>query len=242
MRFEDFITQSNSAKTPDELFEYLRKAVSNYGFDRVIFSVTFDGELPKDKNQLGIFHNYVESWDKYYKEKKYHLIDPVLRYAAMQTAPFKWSQLEKNFSLSPNQLKIFREGEEAGLWHGVGVPMRGSRGQLSGIALASSQKVDACEQNLDLIAAFCNQFYLAYKRFYIPSEKDEKGSFISLTPKETEVLHWLFNTKTDEEIATILGISKNTVDTHIRKIYEKMGVHNRIAAAIKGLMLGLIIP
>ncbi len=242
LQFEDFLTQSTNAKSPEELFSCLTTAVANHGFDKLIFSVTYDGDLPKDKNKLGVFHNYNESWDKFYREKRYDLIDPVLKCAATYSHAFKWSDLEKELILTPKQHRFFREGEDAGLLHGVGIPMRGSRGQLSGIALASSEKIDACDQNLDLLTAYCNQFYISYKRFFISTEKVAQQEMISLTVKETEVLHWLFASKTDDEIAVIMGITRHTVDTYIRRIYEKLGVHNRIGAAIKGLMLGLVTP
>ena len=43
--------------------------------------------------------------------------------------------------------------------------------------------------------------------------------------------------KTDEDIATILGISRNTVDTHMRHIFEKMSVNSRILAVVKALTM-----
>lgn len=42
-----------------------------------------------------------------------------------------------------------------------------------------------------------------------------------LTPREIEIMEFLLECKTSKEIAEILFISKNTVDTHRRKILEK---------------------
>jgi DNA-binding CsgD family transcriptional regulator len=48
-----------------------------------------------------------------------------------------------------------------------------------------------------------------------------------LSPRETEVLGWVEEGKTNAEIAVILGISPHTVRHHLEKILPKLGVENR---------------
>jgi DNA-binding CsgD family transcriptional regulator len=52
-----------------------------------------------------------------------------------------------------------------------------------------------------------------------------------LTTRENEVLHWLAAGKSNAEMAEILGISPSTVGKHLERIYQKLGVENRTAAA-----------
>jgi DNA-binding NarL/FixJ family response regulator len=52
----------------------------------------------------------------------------------------------------------------------------------------------------------------------------------SLTPREQEVLRELTLGKPNRQIAESLWLSENTVKTHLRKIYHKLGVANRAAA------------
>lgn len=49
----------------------------------------------------------------------------------------------------------------------------------------------------------------------------------ALSPRETEVLPLALKGRTAERIASELCISKSTVDTHLRRIYAKCGVHSR---------------
>ena len=49
----------------------------------------------------------------------------------------------------------------------------------------------------------------------------------SLSKRESEILPFVLRGRTGERIASELFISKNTVDTHIRRIYAKCDVHNR---------------
>jgi len=51
-----------------------------------------------------------------------------------------------------------------------------------------------------------------------------------LTPKEHEAMFLLCRGKTGPEIASAMGVSINTVKHHVRNIYAKYGVRNRIHA------------
>jgi DNA-binding CsgD family transcriptional regulator len=53
----------------------------------------------------------------------------------------------------------------------------------------------------------------------------------SLTPREREVLLWLTRGKSNSQIAQILGMKPSTVSKHLERIYPKLGVENRTAAA-----------
>ena len=61
-----------------------------------------------------------------------------------------------------------------------------------------------------------------------------------LTARETEVLACLRSSMSTAEIATSLFLSVNTVKTHQRAIYRKLGAEGRRAAVRRGLDLGLI--
>jgi DNA-binding response OmpR family regulator/DNA-binding CsgD family transcriptional regulator len=52
-----------------------------------------------------------------------------------------------------------------------------------------------------------------------------------LTAREAEVLYWLVKGKTNRDIGDILGASPATVKKHLERVYVKMGVETRTAAA-----------
>jgi DNA-binding CsgD family transcriptional regulator len=55
----------------------------------------------------------------------------------------------------------------------------------------------------------------------------------SLTAREAEVLRWVAAGKSDAQIGAILGISGRTVQKHLQRVYEKLGVESRTAAAMR---------
>ena len=61
-----------------------------------------------------------------------------------------------------------------------------------------------------------------------------------LTNREAEVLWWLAQGCTYERIGDRLGVSLNTVTTHIKSIYRKLEVHCAAAAVRRGIELELI--
>jgi DNA-binding NarL/FixJ family response regulator len=54
---------------------------------------------------------------------------------------------------------------------------------------------------------------------------------LALTQRESEVLYWVVKGKTNRDIGDILGASPATVKKHLERIYEKLGVETRTAAA-----------
>ncbi len=61
--------------------------------------------------------------------------------------------------------------------------------------------------------------------------KPEDLVALGLTPREAEVLFWVTQGKTNEDVMEILGTGLSAVKKHLGRIYEKLGVENRTAAA-----------
>lgn len=58
---------------------------------------------------------------------------------------------------------------------------------------------------------------------------------LNLTPRELEILQWLVEGLSYKKIAEKLFISPLTVQSHIKKVYEKLQVHSKSAAVSKAL-------
>jgi len=55
----------------------------------------------------------------------------------------------------------------------------------------------------------------------------------TLTLREAEVLHWVVKGKTNKDVGDILGSSPMTVKKHLERVFVKLGVETRTAAAGK---------
>ena len=54
---------------------------------------------------------------------------------------------------------------------------------------------------------------------------------LSLTRRQAEVLHWIAEGKTNEEISLILDLSFHTVKNHVSQLFQRLGAPGRTAAA-----------
>jgi LuxR family transcriptional regulator, transcriptional regulator of spore coat protein len=61
-----------------------------------------------------------------------------------------------------------------------------------------------------------------------------------LTERELDTLKWVLAGKTDWEIATILDVSRKTVNFHIENAKRKLGQSSRITAIAVALRDGLL--
>ena len=61
-----------------------------------------------------------------------------------------------------------------------------------------------------------------------------------LSERETQILRLLTQGKLDEEIAQELVLTEVTIRTHISRILAKLGLENRVQAALYGLRSGLV--
>jgi len=63
----------------------------------------------------------------------------------------------------------------------------------------------------------------------------------SLSPREQEILALLADGLLNKQIAARLGISTNTVKTHLELLFEKLGVATRAEAVATGVKRGLLL-
>ena len=61
-----------------------------------------------------------------------------------------------------------------------------------------------------------------------------------ITPTETRILQDLVAGKANKEIAFDFNISENTVKTHVKNVFDKLGVSDRTSAATLAIRRGLV--
>lgn len=63
---------------------------------------------------------------------------------------------------------------------------------------------------------------------------------LGISPRELEIIAALATGDSNKEMARRLGISPNTIKTHIARVYEKLEVQKRVQAIEKARFLGVI--
>ena len=67
-----------------------------------------------------------------------------------------------------------------------------------------------------------------------------KTGNVVLTKKQIEILRLVNDGLPNEEIARILCITEGTTKWHLHRIFGRLGVRSRTAAAAKGRQLGIL--
>ncbi|MEZ0226969.1 MAG: autoinducer binding domain-containing protein [Alphaproteobacteria bacterium] len=242
MVIEEFIEASNKAQTVDQLFELYKQAMHRLGFDRIIFSLMTDHVSIQRQAGHGIMLNYSEDWMKYYVENNCEVYDPVRRFMYSSPGAFTWEGLMEKPLHSDKQRVFMKEGDEAGMHDGIGVPLRGPRGAIAGVGAASSSGgVELADKKvMAYVNLLSHQFYTVY--LTLEAQRLTKGDqpVIRLSDREQEVLKWCARGKTKSEISDILGLSEHTVHTYIKDALKKLDANNMTLGVLKALQSGLI--
>jgi DNA-binding NarL/FixJ family response regulator len=64
------------------------------------------------------------------------------------------------------------------------------------------------------------------------------GSGVALSPREREVLHLVVDGASNDEIGVRLGISSRTVESHLRRLFDRLEVASRTELAARALREG----
>lgn len=82
---------------------------------------------------------------------------------------------------------------------------------------------------------------LTAKKSTAPFERNVAAiASLGLTPRECEILDLLASGQTNQELARTLGVSPNTVKTHLASLFAKLEVDRRVKAIEKARFLSLI--
>jgi DNA-binding CsgD family transcriptional regulator len=65
-----------------------------------------------------------------------------------------------------------------------------------------------------------------------PAPRRAQSGWEALTPTECEVVEEVCGGRSNPQVAERLGISRRTVEAHLRSIYAKLGISTRLALAI----------
>jgi DNA-binding NarL/FixJ family response regulator len=72
------------------------------------------------------------------------------------------------------------------------------------------------------------------------SDDDIAQRFDRLTPRELQILQLLADGRANDDIANELGVSRNTLRTHIQNTLMKLGVHSKLDAIVAAIRHGRV--
>jgi len=233
----DFIERMEQAPDTRGVERCLMDLAELFGFTTVFGGVVPGHDATRDEIPSRILVQRMPiEWATRYNDHGYVFRDPIVSHLQSARAPFSW---EEAYAASSNatDVKLIRgEACDFGLRAGHVVPVPTLDGSLATISFGG----DTPEMSADAKDALT--FAAAYavgRLLHVPRRAVDIE--VRMTPRETDVLLWAAEGKSDWDIATILGISRPTVLKHVRSARDKLDAMNRTHAVVKAIR-GRLIP
>lgn len=174
-------------------------------------------------------------WVAFYRRNRLYEVDPIPRHAMSAVRPFWWSETARFDDNTSDERAYLLTLRRAKLGDGLAVPVFGPKGRDGYVGLGFGQ-LDRLPSQMQVarLQLCCQLGHLRYCEILLPEMPRPV-----LSGREREVLHWMVRGKSNAVIGTIIGLSANTIDTYVRRIYAKLRVNDRITAVLRGLALGL---
>jgi len=117
----------------------------------------------------------------------------------------------------------------------------GLDGRPAGFFALCNLRIAPAERELRMIAMLMPYLYAGWLRANCEAggELRQRDADPMLTQREIEILDWMQEGKSNNEIADILGISHLTVKNHVQRVLHKLGASNRTQAVAKGISLSI---
>lgn len=202
--------------------------------------VYFLAPVVADRRVGRVFWNvgFPREWEAAYRENG-RWDDPLPNLSLNRTQAFRWSQAEQIGKLDQRGADYLDRLRRNGMGEGVAVHCTGpyARSGFIGVGLPRDPPPleDSAVRQVQVAAQLCFQRYC-----------ELVGAFgedmPQLSQRELDVIRWIGQGKSNTVIAEILGITKNSVDSYVKRIFCKLGVSDRTSAAVRAVSLGLIAP
>lgn len=176
-------------------------------------------------------------WAETYRNADYLHIDPLPRVAAGRTSPFWWSEVEKLTQLDAEERAYLKAVRARNFGPGLAIPVFGPNGRHGYYAAGIGHKRETPnEHEIAELHAACQLAHLRFCDLILQALPDR----VTLSDRERQILGFVVRGHSNQVIAAKLSISTNTVDTYVRRCFDKLDVHDRVTAGLRGLALGLV--
>ena len=229
----EIFRQIDEAATRDDVLDVLAEFYRARGFQSFCFVIP----MVTKPDQFRLYERGMPpEWMRRYLERDFDLIDPVSTAATTRNEVGTLGELLKQLTVNDVGRLFVEEATRMGLTDGLAIPTSGLRHARGFFGVDNVAAEDLAKVDRSLMCAVAQHAHLRIDRI----EEEHGAGIDGLSPREAEILNWVAAGKSNPEIAMILGISEATVGTHLKRLFTKLGVHDRVSAVLAGFKLGML--
>ncbi|GJD50715.1 HTH-type quorum sensing-dependent transcriptional regulator RpaR [Methylobacterium crusticola] len=225
----DLIDVFEDITDPLDVQRRIANLIVDFGFE--YFTIT---RLPQPSERLGpnmLLSIWPSGWLAHYDRIGHYRFDPVARHCYRTIEPFAWSEVEYEPEIAARARRVMDEATEHGMAAGYCVPIHDAMGFQAVVSLAGErvEMPPRVRRGIHLLGLY------AWGAAERTTTRRKKNTGRLLSVRERDVLSWAAVGRTGDEIADILGVSPETVSTHLKNARHKIGTRNTTHTVVEAL-------
>ena len=220
MRVKDFEIAVGEAETPKSLGVVFSEYFRDTDVERLVYlHLPPLGAVDSRNAGAGAEGFPEELVNRYIGERLWD--NPMLRHAHQDVEPIYWDEIPTKGPVNERERAFLEAFKLANIGDSVGIHVYGPNGRSGQCGQGFRHGVRRLKPAvLKDFQWVCQLAHLRYCAMLVPT----LGLLPELSMRETEVLAWVAQGKSNGLIGEILGISSHTVDAHLRRISEARGL------------------
>ncbi len=234
----DYLEALTNAQSVEDLWVMHSERMARFGFDRLIFGYT----RYRTEHSLGDPHDWViltnqsPEYMKIFIDEGMYFNAPMVRWATENSGACSWRYIHERVlqgDLSPQELKALEVNKAMGVTAGYTISFRSMTHRTKG-AVALTAKKSMTQNDVDALwEKEGRELLLANNVAYLKLMTLPYTRARQLTKRQREVLEWVGDGKTTQDIAQIMGLTPATVEKHLRLARESLDVDTTAQAVLK---------
>lgn len=236
----EYLEKIDDSDSVQDVWALHTKKMGNYGFDRLLYGYTRfkSGDFLGDNLDSIILSNHPIEYTETYVENRLFTSGPMVRWALENAGACSWSWLNEMMpdgtSYTAEEKRAIDFNRKMGVLAGYTISFksnsarnRGGIGLTARPGMKQAEVEDIWKKYGREILTMNNMMHL--KVTSLPYSNPNRN----LTDRQREVLEWVGDGKTTQDIATIMGRTPATVEKHLRLARETLDVETTAQAVLK---------
>ncbi|MDJ1008086.1 MAG: LuxR family transcriptional regulator [Paracoccaceae bacterium] len=232
----DYLEELMRLDRIEALWAFHVAAMAQYGFDRLLYGFTRFRATPHQitEDDFLILSNHDPEYLGPFVERGMYFHAPMVRWSFENVGACSWGWMSENLgAMTPEELRVLEFNRTHGVTAGYSISFKdvsprskGAIGLVARPGLIQAEVDDIWDQHGRDILLMNQISHLRITTLPFIGRR-------TLTPRQREVLEWVGDGKTTQDIASILGVSLATVEKHLRLAREMLEAETTAQAVLK---------
>ncbi len=229
-----YLDRVTNASSVEDLWELHANRMKDYGFDRIIYGFTryySQGSLGDPRDWI-VLSNHGKDYMRGFIDDGYCYHAPMLRWALANTGACSWRWMVENTELTEQEKRHIQFNIEHDVTAGYTVSFLSVSERLRG-AIALTARKGMTQDDIDQVWAEHGPEITLINNVLHLKLQTLPYAARSLTKRQREVLQWVGDGKTTQDIAILLELTTATIEKHLRLAREALDVETTAQAVLK---------